>query len=55
MCVELNVESPKTGEVSGNMVHDTYWNSNGLQPIANYCERDVKVLVDVMDKVYKLK
>ena len=55
MCVALNVESPKTGEVSGNMVHDTYWNSNGLQPIADYCERDVKVLIDVMKKIYNLK
>lgn len=55
MCVALGVESPKTGEVSGNLVHDTYWNANGLQPIAEYCERDVKVLVDVMNKIYNLK
>ena len=55
MCVAMNVESPKTGEVSGNMVHDTYWNSNGLGPIADYCERDVKVLVEVIDKFYNLK
>jgi hypothetical protein len=55
MCVALDVQSPKTGEVSGNLVHDTYWNSNGLQPIADYCERDVKVLVDVMKKIYDLK
>jgi len=54
MCVALGVESPKTGEVSGNLVHDTYWNANGLQPIAEYCERDVKVLVDVMNKIYNL-
>ena len=51
----MDVNSPKTGEVSGNMVHDTYWNSNGLTPIADYCERDVQVLVDVMNKIYNLK
>lgn len=55
MCVALGVESPKTGEVSGNMVHETYWDLNGLQPIAEYCERDVKVLVEVMNKIYDLK
>ena len=55
MTVALGVESPKTGEVSGNLVHDTYWNSDGLTPIAEYCERDVKVLVEVMDKIYNLK
>jgi len=55
MCVALNIQSPKTGEVSGNMVHETYWESNGLQPIADYCERDVNVLVDVMNKIYELK
>jgi hypothetical protein len=55
MCVALDVQSPKTGEVSGNMVHETYWEANGLQPIADYCERDVNVLVDVMNKIYELK
>lgn len=55
MCVSLGIESPKTGEVSGNLVHDTYWNKNGLGPIAEYCERDVKVLIDVMDKLYNMK
>ena len=55
MCVALGVESPKTGEVSGNMVHETYWDLNGLQPIAEYCERDVKVLVEVINKIYDLK
>jgi|TARA_R110000868_G_scaffold388648_1_gene657657 hypothetical protein len=55
MCVAMDVSSPKTGEVSGNMVHDTYWNLNGLTPIAEYCERDVQVLIDVMNKIYDLK
>ena len=51
----MGVPSPKTGEVSGNMVHDTYWNENGLTPIAEYCERDVNVLVKLMKKIYELK
>lgn len=55
MCVSMGVESPKTGEVSGNLVHDTYWNANGLTPIADYCEKDVSVLVELMKKIYSLK
>jgi len=55
MCVSMGIESPKTGEVSGNLVHDTYWNANGLAPIAEYCDKDVKVLVDLVSKIYKLK
>lgn len=55
MCVSLGIESPKTGEVSGNLVHETYWNvENGLKPIADYCEKDVKVLVEVLQKIYSL-
>jgi DNA polymerase elongation subunit (family B) len=55
MCVSMGIESPKTGEVSGNLVHDTYWNANGLTPIAEYCEKDVNVLVELMKKIYNLK
>ena len=55
MCVSMGVDSPKTGEVSGNLVHDTYWNANGLSPIADYCEKDVTVLIELMRKIYNLK
>jgi len=55
MCVSMGIESPKTGEVSGNLVHDTYWNANGLIPISEYCEKDVNVLVELMKKIYNLK
>ena len=51
----MGIESPKTGEVSGNLVHDTYWNANGLSPIAEYCENDVNVLVELIRKIYNLK
>lgn len=55
MCVSMGIDSPKTGEVSGNLVHDTYWNANGLTPIAEYCEKDVNVLVELIKKLYNLK
>jgi len=54
MCVSMGIDSPKTGEVSGNLVHDTYWNANGLTPIADYCEKDVNVLVELIKKLYNL-
>ena len=55
MCVSMGIESPKTGEVSGNLVHDTYWNKNGLILISDYCEKDVAVLVKLIRKIYNLK
>lgn len=55
MCVSMGIESPKTGEITGNLVHDTYWNSNGLLPISDYCEKDVNVLVKLIRKIYNLK
>jgi predicted PolB exonuclease-like 3'-5' exonuclease len=55
MCVTLGVESPKTGEVSGNLVHEYFWEKEGLDEIAKYCERDVNVLVELIKKLYELK
>ena len=55
MCISMGIESPKTGEITGNVVHDTYWNSNGLLPISDYCEKDVNVLVKLIRKIYNLK
>ena len=55
MCISMGIESPKTGEISGNLVHETYWNSNGLLPISDYCEKDVAVLVKLIRKIYNLK
>lgn len=54
MCVSMGVSSPKTGEVTGNIVHKTYWETGGLGPIASYCEEDVKVLSELIEKIYNL-
>ena len=54
MCAALGVESSKTGEVTGDKVHDYYWNKKGLVKIAEYCEKDVDVLVEVLLKLQKL-
>jgi hypothetical protein len=51
----MDVPSPKEGEVVGSKVHDSYWNKGMLKEIAEYCERDVQVLVDVILKLKSLK
>lgn len=55
MCTCLDIPSPKDGEITGEKVHDAYWNDGKLKEIAEYCERDVKVLVDVIKKLKELK
>ena len=55
LCACMDVPSPKEGEVTGSKVHDAYWNKNMLKEIAEYCERDVQVLVDVIQKLKSLK
>jgi predicted PolB exonuclease-like 3'-5' exonuclease len=55
LCACMDVPSPKEGEVVGSKVHDSYWNKGMLKEIAEYCERDVQVLVDVILKLKSLK
>jgi len=55
LCSCLDIPTPKDGEVTGNKVHDYYWNQNGLSKITEYCERDVLVLIDVINKLKSLK
>ena len=42
-------------EVNGGMVHEAYWQHNRLQEIAEYCEKDVNVLIDFIKKLKELK
>ena len=55
LCSCLDIPTPKDGEVTGDKVHDYYWNQNGLSKITEYCERDVLVLIDVINKLKSLK
>lgn len=55
MCVCLNVPSPKTMEVTGNKVHDAFWNKKDYKGISEYCEADVRSLIDVVKKLTNLK
>jgi hypothetical protein len=51
----MEVPSPKDGVVTGDKVHDSYWNKNMLKEISEYCERDVQVLIDVIKKLKELE
>jgi hypothetical protein len=50
----MEVPSPKDGEITGDKVHHVYWVDNKLKEIAEYCEKDVEVLIDVIKKLKEL-
>ena len=55
MCASMDVESSKDGEVTGNNLHFSYWNTDSQEKINEYCEKDIKVLYQVVKKFYELK
>ena len=55
MCAAMGVKSPKEGEVTGNRVHEAYYDFNQLDLIVEYCERDVMVLIDIIKKFKELQ
>jgi hypothetical protein len=50
----MGVPTSKDGEITGEKVHNAYWNEGKLTQIAEYCEKDVKVLIDVIKKFKEL-
>ena len=54
MCTVLNIDSPKNGDVKGGNVTTNYWEGNH-EEIKEYCEKDVKALVDIITKLNNLK
>ena len=54
-CVSMDIESSKNTGVSGDQVHNTFWNKNDIDSIVKYCEEDVKVLVKLVKKLKELK
>lgn len=55
LCTCMEVPTSKDGEVTGDKVHEVYWNQNKLEEISAYCEKDVYVLIDVIKKLKKLE
>ncbi len=54
MCTVLDIDSPKNGDVKGDTVNKNYWEGNHKE-IKEYCEKDVKALVDIIIKLNNLK
>ena len=53
ICSVLDIDSPKNGDVKGDSVTTNYWEGNH-EEIKEYCERDVKALVDIITKLNNL-
>lgn len=55
VCTTMGIPTPKDGEVNGENVHEIYWAQHEkLDKIAEYCERDVEVLIDIIKKLKEL-
>jgi predicted PolB exonuclease-like 3'-5' exonuclease len=55
LCSCLNIPTPKDGEITGANVHSAYWEEQKINEIAEYCEKDVDVLVDAIMKLKSLE
>ena len=55
LCASLGIPSPKEGEITGDKVHTAYWNQGKLKEIEEYCERDVRVLIDIIIRLKELE
>ena len=53
VCSSLDVESPKNGDVKGDNVTTNFW-SEKYDDIKEYCEKDVKALIDIINKLNNL-
>ena len=55
LCSVMDIPSSKEGEVTGDKVHYEFWENKKIKEIAEYCERDVLVLIDIIKKLKELK
>lgn len=55
VCSTMGIPTPKEGEVKGSTVHESYWEKQMLDKIAEYCEKDVEVLIEFIKKLKDLK
>jgi predicted PolB exonuclease-like 3'-5' exonuclease len=55
VCSTMGIPTPKDGEVTGDKVHNAYWVDQKLPQIAEYCEKDVDVLIEFIKKLKELK
>ena len=55
VCSTMGIPTPKDGEITGDKVHHVYWVEQKLPQIAEYCEKDVDVLVEFIKQLKDLK
>lgn len=55
VCSTMGIPTPKDGEITGANVHKAYWGEQKLNEIAEYCEKDVDVLIQFIKKLKELK
>ena len=55
VCSTMGIPTPKDGEITGDKVHHAYWIEQKLPQIAEYCEKDVDVLVEFIKQLKNLK
>lgn len=54
ICNVLGIESSKSENMDGSKVHEEFWDKKNIKKINEYCEKDVKVLYDVVKKLQTL-
>ena len=54
VCGSLGVDSPKNGDTKGDTVTTDFWGGKH-EEIKDYCEKDVKALIDIINKLNDLK
>jgi hypothetical protein len=55
LCSTMDIPTSKEGAVNGESVHEAYWYKNMSKEITEYCERDVRVLIDIIKKLKNLE
>lgn len=55
MCGVMGVQSSKSNDMDGSMVHTVFWKEKNLNKINEYCEKDVVVLYEFINKLINLK
>ena len=54
MCGVMGVESSKSDEMDGSRVHEVFYKEKNIDKINTYCEKDVKVLYEIVKKLQNL-
>jgi uncharacterized protein YprB with RNaseH-like and TPR domain len=55
VCVSLGIDSPKNGDINGYGLYEFYYSDKkNLDVIQNYCESDVKSVMEVIKKINNL-